>query len=313
MTKPVKLKLPATHDEWLDQRREGIGGSDAGAIVGLDPYKSPYTVWADKTGRLAPIEDNEAMREGRDFEDYVARRFMEATGKKVKKSGFSFRSADHPFMQANVDRLIVGENAGLECKTTKPFSNALYESGEIPPHYYMQCLHYLAVTGLDKWYIAILVYGTGFYWFEIDRDEDAIQSLIAKEEEFWNLVQSDTPPDPDASKACTEVLGKLYRYSNGETADLSDLDGEITIYESARRVRDLAQKDMNEVENRIKAALGASEKGRFSKAKVSWKTSTSKRFDQSRLKREKPEIYDAYKTKETVSRPFRLTIMEEGE
>ena len=73
-----------THDEWLALRRTGIGGSDAGAIMGVSPYKGAYSVWADKIGKLPPIEDNEAMRQGRDLEDYVARRFAEKTGLRVR-------------------------------------------------------------------------------------------------------------------------------------------------------------------------------------------------------------------------------------
>ena len=65
--------------------------------------------------------DNEAMREGRDLEEYVARRFMEETGKKVRRANAMFYDEEKPFMLADVDRMIVGENAGLECKTASPF------------------------------------------------------------------------------------------------------------------------------------------------------------------------------------------------
>ena len=69
-----------TREEWLKLRRTGIGGSDAGAICGLNPYSSPMTVYRDKTGDYLEDEDNESMRQGRDLEDYVARRFCEETG-----------------------------------------------------------------------------------------------------------------------------------------------------------------------------------------------------------------------------------------
>ena len=103
--------------EWLQYRRQGIGGSDAGAICGMSPYASPITVWADKKGKLPEKPDNEAMRQGRDFEEIVARRFCELTGKRVRRHNFLIRHDTYPFMQANVDRLVIGEKAGLECKT----------------------------------------------------------------------------------------------------------------------------------------------------------------------------------------------------
>ena len=74
-----------SREEWLERRRHTIGGSDAAGIVGLSRYATPYTVFLDKTGRLPDKPDNEAMRQGRDLEDYVAKRWEEATGKKVRR------------------------------------------------------------------------------------------------------------------------------------------------------------------------------------------------------------------------------------
>ena len=157
MKNVIKHKLPSTREEWLSKRLKGIGGSDAGSILGLNPYKSAYTLWCEKTGRIHNDTDNEAMRLGRDLEDYVAQRFTEATGNKVRKSGYSYQSKEHPFMLANVDRLIVGEDAGLECKTTNMMTKTRYDKGDIPASYYAQCMHYMTVTGLKKWYIAVLI------------------------------------------------------------------------------------------------------------------------------------------------------------
>ena len=72
-----------SREEWLERRRKTIGGSDAAGIVGLSKWASPFSVWADKTGRTVEKADTEAMRQGRDLEDYVARRWMEKTGKRV--------------------------------------------------------------------------------------------------------------------------------------------------------------------------------------------------------------------------------------
>ena len=67
---------------WKSEKKS-LGGSDVGAVLGMNPYRSPYSVWAEKTGRLPPKEDNEAMRQGRDLENYVAERFCGESKKKV--------------------------------------------------------------------------------------------------------------------------------------------------------------------------------------------------------------------------------------
>ena len=102
-------------------RSTTIGGSDAAAILGLNPYKSPYALWAEKTGegssrRIFP--QKEAVRLGTDLEEYVAKRFTEATGKKVRRENYTVFRDDMPYAHANYDRLVIGERAGLEIKTT---------------------------------------------------------------------------------------------------------------------------------------------------------------------------------------------------
>ena len=107
-----------SREEWLEERRKSIGGSDAAAVIGMSRFASPYTVWMDKTGRLPEKEDTEAMRIGRDLEEYVAKRFEEASGKKVRRCNYIIRNPAYPWAHADIDRRISSENAGLECKTT---------------------------------------------------------------------------------------------------------------------------------------------------------------------------------------------------
>ena len=148
--------------EWLHLRKTGLGGSDAGAVCGLNPYSSPLQVFYDKTSEEVQDKDSESMRQGRDLEEYVARRFMEETGKKVRRSNFMYRSEEHPFMLADVDRLVVGEDAGLECKTANAYNADKWKDGKIPAHYMIQCYHYMAVTGMKNWYIAVVILGQEF-------------------------------------------------------------------------------------------------------------------------------------------------------
>ena len=168
--KTMYEKIPIAgldNHEWLELRKTGIGGSDAGAVCGLNPYSSPMKLFYDKTSDKVEELDNEAVRQGHDLEDYVARRFMEATGLKVRRSNYMYRSVEYPFMIADVDRLIVGEDAGLECKTASAYNADKWKDGKIPLHYVMQCYHYMAVTGKRVWYIAAVILGREFIYLRI--------------------------------------------------------------------------------------------------------------------------------------------------
>jgi putative phage-type endonuclease len=304
-------KLPKTHEEWLNDRMKGIGGSDVGAVLGLNKYKSAYTLWAEKCGLLPNEEvDNEAMRVGRDLEQYVADRFMEATGKKVVTSDYSFQSEAHPFMLANVDRLLVGEEVGLECKTASALTRCDFENGDIPPSYYCQCMHYMAVTGFKKWYIAILVMGKGFYWYEINRNEEEIQALIEAEQDFWNCVESGEAPEVDASESTKDTLN--LRWQSQEKECILGHEAEDSVKELLSiKKRTKALKELQTAyENVIKSEMEEAEFAEVENATIKWKTSKSMTFDRDKFKKENPELYKKY-LKETTSRKFYLKEKKE--
>ena len=156
--------------DWLKLRMSGIGGSDAGAVCGLNPYSSPMSVYCSKTmnAEEESANMNEALRIGHDLEEYVAKRFCEATGSKVRRSNYMYKSLKHPYMIADVDRLIVGEDAGLECKTVSAYNADQWKDGDIPVHYAMQCFHYMAVTGKRSWSIAAVILGRDFVYADTE-------------------------------------------------------------------------------------------------------------------------------------------------
>ena len=165
------LNLPK--EDWLRYRKCGITGTDAGAILGLNPYRSAFQVYHDKISDTIENIDNEAMRQGRDLEDYVAQRFSEETGFKVRRANAIYQSEEHPLLLADFDRLIVGQKAGLECKTVSPFSADKWADGKIPAHYLAQVDHYLAVSGFDCWYVAALIFGRELVIHKIVTDDAA--------------------------------------------------------------------------------------------------------------------------------------------
>ena len=309
MTAQVLAKtLEMPRDEWLELRRKGIGGSDAAAIVGLDRWRSAFDVYADKVGLKQEEPDNEAMRQGRDLEDYVAQRFMEATSKKVRRRNAILQHPEHTFMTANIDRWVVGENAGLECKTTSVLNRAKFSQGEFPPNYYVQCMHYMAVTGAERWYLAVLVLNKAFHVFTIERDEAEIQALIAAEKDFWeNHVLKQIPPAPDGSEATAEVIKQLFPEARERTEIvLFGYEDKIQQYLSLdAQVRELEQ-ERDKIKQELQLALADSEIGRAQGYIVEWKNQTRQTLDTQRLKKEQAEIYEKYLKPAQVVRMFKI-------
>lgn len=303
----IKHKLPSTHEEWLADRSKGIGGSDVGAVLGLNKYKSTYTLWAEKTGLLHAEEvNNEAVRVGHDLEQYVADRFMEATGHKVVTSDYSFQSEKYPFMLANVDRLLVDEESGLECKTASALTRYDFENGDIPSSYYCQCMHYMAVTGLKKWYIAILVMGKGFYWFEINRDEEEIKALIEAEEDFWNKVKTGEAPPIDGTSSTAKTLGTVFNRSMDKECTLGH-EAETAlnmIYNINEKMKELKEQKTL-YENIVKKEMEDAERAEVEDYVVKWSRKETQRFNQSDLKKYEPSIYKRF-TKKTTSERFMI-------
>lgn len=279
-----------THEKWLEHRRKSIGGSDASAIVGMNNYSSPYTVWADKLGKLPPKEDNEAMRLGRDLEDYVAKRFTEETGKKVRRENNILINPDIPFAHANVDRMIVGEDAGFEAKTTSALNTKKFKNGEYPENYYVQCVHYMMVTGCERWYLGVLVLGIEFKWFVIERDEGEIEALRKSEADFWEYVKSGEAPMADGSDSTSETLRTIYPESNGETVGLMAFEDDLKQYMHLSALADDYKKLKEECANKIKAYMGECGNGESSKYKVSWSSYMRNTFDHKRFAKDNPGI-----------------------
>ena len=302
-----------SHDEWLQIRKERIGGSEAGAIIGLSEYATAVSVWADKKGITPAKADNEAMRQGRDLEQYVADRFTEATGKKVRRENNILVNPDYPFAHANVDRVIIGEDALLECKTTSVLNTKLFRGTEFPDKYYAQCVHYLAVTGCRKIYLAVLILGNDFKVYELERDEAEIASLMAAEKEFYGYLQSDEIPPVDGLKPTTDALGAIFGDGDPDApdADLTGFEGDIRRYVDLKAEIKAKENDLDLLANNIKVAMGDSFCGGTERYRVFFKPQTRRSFNSKAFAKDHPELdMDKYYT-ETVTRPFSVKERKE--
>ena len=296
-----------SHEEWLDLRKTGIGGSDAGAVCGLNPYVSSIGVYLNKIGKAPEVEDNEAMRQGRDMEDYVARRFSEKTGLKVRRSHQLYRSKEHPFMIADVDRMIVGEDAGLECKTVSAYGADKWKDGQIPVHYLLQCLHYMAVTGKKTWYIAAVILGVDFQYRKIEWEEEMISKLIEVEQRFWEqFVCSGHMPDPDGTEACSESLTKYFNKAKKGTAiPLIGFDERLNRRELILQQIESLETEKRQIEQEVRCYLQENETAFNENYRVSWFNVETNRLDTKQMKEEHPDLYQKF-LKKTVSRRLEI-------
>lgn len=279
--------------------------------MGMNQYKSTYQLWLEKTGQVEPpdLSGNQYVYWGTKNESNIADWFQEETGKKVKRLG-TLRSKEYPFMLANVDRTVVGENAGLEIKTAGVRQYRKWKDDEIPDAYYCQCLHYMAVTGADYWYIAVLLGGNEAKWKRIERNEEDIQHLIMAETDFWKLVETKTPPPVDGSDSCAAALSAQYKGGDPNYSIIlpPDIDGVIASLEDDRAIMDALKKQITEKENRLKALLGNAEEGTTDHYRVLWKTQAGRSsVPLAKIKKQTPDIYQLLEEKGciTIGKPSR--------
>ncbi|WP_270607737.1 YqaJ viral recombinase family protein [Bacillus mobilis] len=299
--------LNMDHDQWLQARIQGIGGSDVSAVAGLNKWKSAVQVFLEKTQAVEKEDtQSEAAYFGNVLEEVVAKEFSKRTDLKVQRRNAILQHPEYPWMLANVDRLIVGERVGLECKTASEYLKKEWEDEEVPAAYLLQCQHYMAVTGYEAWWIAVLIGGNKFVHKKIERDEELIQYLIDIEKDFWlNNVEQNEPPMFDGSDASTELLKHLYPESIADSFVSLGKQEELLIEARDQVDREIKvlQEQKAEYENKIKAKLGTNEVGGTENYKIYWKSYTTNRFDSKRFKLEHPDLFEQY-VKETNSRKF---------
>lgn len=284
-------------EEWLKWRTKGIGGSDASVIFGINPYRSIFELWLEKTGQTEPEEkETEFTHFGTVLESVVKQEFMRRTGLKVRAKRALLQSDKYLFMLADLDGVIYEDGVMniFEAKTASAYKREVWEEG-VPEEYVLQVQHYMAVTGAQKTYIAALVGGNHFIYHVVERDEELIVQIIQKEKEFWegNVLQG-LEPVPDGSEATTLFLNGKYRKSNGGTIVLPP--EALALCEGydalSGWIKDL-EREKEEVANRLKNYLKENETGVIGNRRVTWKQITSKDIDRNRLKKEHKKIYES--------------------
>lgn len=311
MTSAIATPLPATRAEWLAQRRTGIGGSDVAPILGLSPWRTPYQVWEDKTGRGEDQDDTPALYWGRLLEDPIRQAYADRTGLTVTKPDCMYSSATHPFMHANLDG-IASDGRIVEFKTSNR-DDAWGEEGtdEIPEYYMTQVQHYLYVMGATRADVAVLFQGRDFRIYTIEADPELQSMLIDAESRFWALVKTDTPPEvstsEDASRRWRTATAKKTVAANAELLEAWQELCAIRSQMDGLKTREDALKAS--LMNGMQDAVSLKAAG---KTLASWSLpSTRTTVDSKKLKQDFPAVWEQVAKTSAPQRTFRIYAPKE--
>lgn len=293
-------------EEWLNERRKGIGGSDAGAICGISPYRTPLQVWQDKRGLSGVVPDNDAMLWGRILEPAVRQRYSDVTGRTVRVPEGILHHPKFDFMLANIDGF-TDEKRGVEVKTAaSPKDWGEPGTDEIPLLYIFQVQHYMTITGFEVFDVPVLIGGRDFRIYEVPADKELQEMLIEKEAAFWRMVQESIPPEP----VNYEDVVRRYRQSKAAliTADSKILAATMALKEIRGQIGELEAH-----EDAVKADIMGFMKESDTLVDVdgailaTWKSGKpTNRVDLKALQKEQPDIYAKYLRPGEAARRFLL-------
>ncbi len=195
-------------DEWLEARRAGIGSSDIPVIAGESPYSTPYSLWAEKVGLLTPEPDAdqaELFEIGHLMEPVLLSLYERRTGRHPRRSPQMRVSPDLPWAFASLDATAPVRRV-VEAKWTH---SGRWGDAGVPDDVLLQVQWQLFVTGWDVADVVALK-GPRPRIVEVPRDQDYIDKLVTLASDFWQHVESRTPPDLDGSDATRKALTALY-------------------------------------------------------------------------------------------------------
>lgn len=303
--------------KWVESRKTGIGGSDVASIMGLNRYSSPYEVWMVKTGRAdsPDLSGKQAVEWGNRLEPLVADKFAECHPElRVEVKEATLVSKERPWAFANLDRLLTdgnGRHGILEVKTAGAFRAPDWEDG-VPVYYQTQVAHYMAVTGFDYAYFAVLIGGQEYREFRYDRDEEDVAAVTQRVDSFWHgNVEADIPPAIIGTQGEAEALFSGHSADDGEYEAVMDSD--VPDIDELERLKDtikLLTQEKKEIENRLRLRIGDRKGIETPTVRVTWSRGARASLDAKRLKEENPDLVSEYMVAKVVDRGIRIKRKE---
>lgn len=298
MTNRLITVRPKSHEEWLAHRTLGIGSSEVGTIMGVNPWESPYQLWRRKTGRDPSKEETFAMKAGHYLEDAVAHFWTDETGHTIIKNSagdwLAYRE-DEPHMRVSPDRIyFMGKSRTrksqgiLECKTTQ----MKVDADDIPLYWFCQLQYQMGVYGVDYGAIAWLTAGREFGCRSFAFNPVFFEEIRRKVTEFWQVnIQQDIAPEATNPK---DILAMFDKHTGGKTTE-ADADTLMTLasIQMLKEQKKKIETELAEAEDKVKMAMQDSETLSCGGSTLAtWRTSKeSSKVDTKRLQAEFPEVY----------------------
>ena len=304
--------------QWLKQRKSGIGGSEASIVLGVNPWRSRLELWNDKINPVIQTTETVDLnfKWGKILEPVIINEYKNITGRKVITGVEQFTSEQYPFMNANLDGIVIDKKKGigvLEAKTKGAFVNW---NENIPLYYMIQMQHYLAVTGFKYASFTVLDFAKkDLLWYDVDRDENLISKIIDEEKKFWDLVLNKTPPTVDGSKSCNEYLRNKYADSvEGKKIDLTQnqiASKSADVLKYIRSEKKALESDELKNKNILMSIMEDAEIGIGINYKITWKNDKdSFEFDEETFKVKHPELYKQFLKDKKGVRRFTIKFNE---
>lgn len=300
----------------MPDRSKYIGGSDVAAILGVSPWKTPFQLWQEKLGLFTEEPSPAKQRifaRGKRWEPVVVEMLvdeLQARGHDVQVLARNqrYQDAEHPFLACELDLeiLIDGEELNGEMKTVHPFAAKDWgeqDSDEIPVYYAAQAMHGLMIYPRKRTLVAGLIGADDLRIHYVERDEETITAMRQKEVEFWNLVQTETPPELTNA----EDVRRMFQRDNGVTVECgSEVAELVERLKSVKASAKALEAQQEEIETRIKLAFGeASTLAFMGRPLATWKAQTARRIDTKALEAAHPDIAEQFR-KPSESRVLRI-------
>ena len=256
--------------EFLEERKTGVGGSDAPIILGVSKWSSPLQIWAQKVRALEEDveeeeqQDDEQLLWGRLVEPIVVKQFGKETGREVYHCEMFARHPEIPWLIGHADGEQMRwdrDRALIECKNVSRFLWMEWmEDAPLPVK--VQVQHYLAAFDLEMASAVALIGGNQLVWKDIERNQAFIDAMLEEEQRFWARVISDNPPPATAAdcKFLNTLVPedpKVFIQMPSVGLDLhEELVGVKNEIEKIRAQMDPLEKKKDELEARIKQEMG---------------------------------------------------------
>lgn len=256
MNAELVLPYDAPREVWLKARTAGIGGSDALACLGLDPWKTRLEVYLDKLGTAPEREQTDRMRWGQIVEAALLEWFTDRTGLKIKRLGL-LRSLENGWQLASLDAQ--AEDGGIvECKNTGWHRRGEWADGQVADGAEAQSQHYLDVTGASHAWAVAQIGGEPPIIRRIERDPELIRHIRAAELEVWRMVQDGTPPAIEGGQASDDLLKRLFPVGKPGGRLIADSELIVRLFEDreAHQAAAIEEATKRAVRNHIKARMG---------------------------------------------------------